>query len=550
MDILKLNINITKKRKLIQPENLLPKTVENTRGELLPFDATRIIDSLVHETGLDRKTAVDVTRNVLRRISSLSLEFIAAPHLRELICGKLTAQGLHRFRNQYTRLGIPIYDVKTMLEGGDEELEQNISSPALTYIWIANQVIEQYVHLDQISQKARELHLTGQITIDNMEFWNQPVCIQWDLRTILLHGLPPINWAGVAKSRPANNPLTAVSHSAKWLSLVQSKFSAGQGYDNFTALIAPYLKDLPYESETPNFVDIVHVAQSFVFETNQVFGSFLGPTMDTFITCTPYIPEELWDVDAVGPGGQIVGKYKDYENECRQFFKALAEVYAEGDADGKPIRIPRHEIKINPRGLEEFETDYKYLIEKEVLPQGTAFFINNCPISNRRESHTQNFRVCFTQDPSETVCELPNYQNSLVNFGLIQNVNINLVRVAYSVNKGNCNSIFDQLYLILPEIEQILLKKYEMIKKVIEAEHSKLPFCKGTLPATHLESQPLFDLTKQYLSISITGLAQCVKILTEFELEEDAGLGLGLEIIEYLQNFAKEALLAIKSKLS
>ena len=79
-----------------------------------------------------------------------------------------------------------------------------------------------------------------------------------------------------------------------------------------------------------------------------------------------------------------------------------------------------------------------------------------------------------------------------------------------------------------------------MIKKVIEAEHSKLPFCKGTLPATHLESQPLFDLTKQYLSISITGLAQCVKILTEFELEEDAGLGLGLEIIEYLQNFAKE----------
>jgi ribonucleoside-triphosphate reductase len=540
MDILKLNIDITKKKKLIQPEDLLPKTVENTRGELMTFDANKIIDSLIRETGLDKKTAVEVTRNVLRRISSLGLDFIAAPHLRELICGELTGQGLHRFRNQYTRLGIPIYDVKTMLEGGKQQADWNITSPALTYVWIASQVIEQYVHLDQITEKARELHLKGYINIDNMEFWNQPVCIQWDLRTIFLHGLPPINWAGVAKSRPAYNALTAVSHAAKWLSLVQSEFSAGQGYDNFTALLAPYLKDLPYKSEVPNAVDIVQVAQSFIYETNQVFGSFLGPTMDTFITCTPYIPEELWDVDAVGPGGQVVGKYKDFEHECRQFFQALVDVYSEGDADQKPIRIPRHEVKINQRGLTEFEADYKYLIEKESLPMGTTYFINNCTSANLMETHTQTFRISLFKNAETGYTEPLNYQQALINFGLIQNVNINLVRAAY-LAKNSGTSILDQLDLILPEIEQILLKKYEMIQKVIDAEFSKLPFCKGILPATHLEAQPMFDLTKQFLSFSITGLAQCIKYYSDTNLQDDAGLNLASEIIDHLQQFAKDA---------
>ena len=81
----KINFDIHKKRKMINPEDLLPKTVENTRGELLPFDATKIIESIIKETGLHREKAIEVTRNVLRRISTLGLEFIAAPHLRELV---------------------------------------------------------------------------------------------------------------------------------------------------------------------------------------------------------------------------------------------------------------------------------------------------------------------------------------------------------------------------------------------------------------------------------------------------------------------------------
>jgi ribonucleoside-triphosphate reductase (formate) len=292
-------------------------------------------------------------------------------------------------------------------------------------------------------------------------------------------------------------------------------------------------------------VDVRQVAQSFVFETNQMFGNYLGPVMDTYITCTPYVPEELWDVDAVGPGGKIVGKYKDFEPECRHFFKALVEVYSEGDADGKPIRIPKHQIKINQRGMSEFEADYLYVLEKETLIQGTTYFINNITRSNLAEICGQTFSIKLKADPQfltyQTVDPAKyNYHMSLNNFSLLQNVNINLPRLAY-LAKRSSNSIFDQLTEILPEIEQVLQKKYTMIKKEIEADISKLPFCKGILPATHLKSQALLDLTKQCVSISITGLHECIQATLGISLKDEKGFELGQQIIQHIQKFAKDA---------
>ncbi|MHA1776428.1 MAG: hypothetical protein DRO88_11445 [Promethearchaeia archaeon] len=143
----KLNFDPKKveEKHIINPEDLLPKEVETTDGKISPFDAKKIIKSLMVETKLEEEKAVQVTINVLRKLGGLGLEFIAAPHLRELVCGELTAQGLHEYRNRYTRLGIPIYDVKKLLT---EQRGQNFAS------FLAAQVIEQYVHLDRLSEAA------------------------------------------------------------------------------------------------------------------------------------------------------------------------------------------------------------------------------------------------------------------------------------------------------------------------------------------------------------------------------------------------------------
>ncbi|WP_371806083.1 hypothetical protein [Candidatus Lokiarchaeum ossiferum] len=134
------------KKKIINPEDLLPKRVETTDGKISAFNPQNIVESLIRETGLEQKRAIEITTNVLRRLSTLGLDFIAAPHLRELICGELTSQGLHEYRCQYTRLGIPIYDVREMLK---EQSGSTFSS------LITAQVIEQFVHLDRLSEDAQ-----------------------------------------------------------------------------------------------------------------------------------------------------------------------------------------------------------------------------------------------------------------------------------------------------------------------------------------------------------------------------------------------------------
>ena len=132
--------------KIIKPEDLLPKRVESTDGTISDFNPEKIIDSLRKETGLDKKTAIEVTTNVLRRLSALNLKFIPAPHLRELVCGELTSMGLNKYRSRYTRLGIPIYDVRQMLK--DRKGKAFFSL-------LAAQVIEQFVHLDRLSEDAQ-----------------------------------------------------------------------------------------------------------------------------------------------------------------------------------------------------------------------------------------------------------------------------------------------------------------------------------------------------------------------------------------------------------
>ena len=146
-----------KTTQIIKPEDVLPKTVENTRGELMNFDARKIIDSLQEETGLSKKKAIEITTHVLQRISSLGLEFIAAPHLRELICAELTAKELHAYRNKYTRLGIPIFDVDRILKEQKVKSNGGTYSSLFTHLWISSQVVEQFVHLSELNESASQL---------------------------------------------------------------------------------------------------------------------------------------------------------------------------------------------------------------------------------------------------------------------------------------------------------------------------------------------------------------------------------------------------------
>jgi len=265
--------------------------------------------------------------------------------------------------------------------------------------------------------------------------------------------LPPTGWTHSAVSKPAKHAMVAVLHAAKWLGIVQGEFSGGQGYDNFTVFLAPYLKGKSYN-------EILQLAQCFLFETNQIYAARGAQVPFTSISCLPTIPESLYDVPAVSFGGKYDGIYGDYVDECNLFFKALTEIYTRGDGTGKLFNFPKHEIKLKKEWMKEFEDDYLEIC-KEGSKFGTPYFLNMAADWMPDEVHSQCCRIILTPEGIKKYCmepELFDWNKSYMNMGSLQSISLNLPRYAYQAN-GDDDYLFEIIDRNLNLAVDILLIK-------------------------------------------------------------------------------------------
>ncbi len=110
-----VNSSVLNYEDLVMRERKLPK-VRTTSGTMEPFDAERIIDSLMLEAKLDRATAESVAITVMDRIVASGIKFLSGPLIREMCDCVLTEMGLEKERMRYTRVGIPMYDLDQLIQ--------------------------------------------------------------------------------------------------------------------------------------------------------------------------------------------------------------------------------------------------------------------------------------------------------------------------------------------------------------------------------------------------------------------------------------------------
>ncbi len=85
-------------------QNIFPKHIINSRGDIKPFDPDKLIKSLNKETGLEWNECIILIKNALKRITVLGLDQIQTTMVREIICLELTAKGYQKERNIYAKL--------------------------------------------------------------------------------------------------------------------------------------------------------------------------------------------------------------------------------------------------------------------------------------------------------------------------------------------------------------------------------------------------------------------------------------------------------------
>lgn len=488
--------------------DLLPK-VFRTEGDMVDFDPTKIMISIMKETGMSEQNANHITELVVRRIISTNMKFLSGPHIREIVCSVLSEQHFEQERKYYTRIGMPLMDYEEILEKGPANMiEGEMINPEKIHHWASNQIAEEYALLRILSNEESKAHLYGDIFIHELKYFDlRPLSQSWDPRFILKYGLPPVDsWTHCCKSGPAGDLRVAINHLVKWIGMTGGEFSGNQGLNFISTFLAPYAKGL-------SGVVIKHHVQGLIYEINQLSAIIGREIPVTSISCCPQILPILSKMPAIGPHGIINGVYGDYDLECLSIFNAITEIFKEGDFYKDAFNSPKHFIYFNDKWLSEHEKAYLNIWE-EVKTMKTPYLI---------DTNSKWFENQILTQISE---------KKIINFGTLQHIYLNLPRFAYMSNNES-----DFLYLIKEMMDLsagILIKKFDIIKKRLSTNH--LPISNAVL-----EEGAIFELERQDLSIGVVGLNEAVKTLTNNELHENPdSLNLGIKIIKEMSDICGE----------
>ena len=262
----------TKYAENYQFKNILK--VRTSKKEFEAFDINKIIDALTNETGIDKETAQKIGNDIEKEVKKFNLNYLTAPMIRELVNAKLIEYGLEEYRQKHTRLGIPVYDIKKLIDKGSRENANLMHNPESIHKWIADETMKQYALLEVFPKHIADAHMSGDIHLHDLEYAAiRPVCCQHDLRGFFLNGLK-VDGTGnhTSVSKPAKHAEVAIQHAAKVLSAAQCEMSGGQSIDEFNIWLAPYMKGLSYDR-------VKQLMQMFIYEMNQMYVARGGQSL-------------------------------------------------------------------------------------------------------------------------------------------------------------------------------------------------------------------------------------------------------------------------------
>jgi ribonucleoside-triphosphate reductase (formate) len=453
------------------------------------FRADRIAKSLVEETRVNRSFAESIAKSVEKDLAKMRLNYLTAPLVREIVNVKLLEAGMESVRARYTRLGMPVYDVKALVEHGENIIPQY--NPEAIHKVMSDQIAKEYALLNVLPFDLSDAHMMGQLHIHDLNYYClRPTTFSHDLRFFLRKGLK-VDGTGVFSSTasPAKKPATAFMHAIKVLMAGQMECSREQYIEDFNVILAPYIQGLDYEKTC-------QLVQMMFYEINQTSVGRGGQAIYAALTCDTRIPDHLAEAKAVQPGGRIQRNinYGDFEDEAQMLFKAIFDVARQGDMMGKPFLYPKLIVNVGKKTDDELLEDVANLTLKAASPY-------------LMESARSLNGICR---------------------GTIQHVTLNLPQIAYQ-KRGDLYDILDNR---LKKAVEILLLKRKIISRNLS--RNVLPFLKQkALGARYYKPE------KQQYVISYSGLEELTRLMTGESLLSPGGHRFGQKIMRHMMRMVE-----------
>jgi len=506
--------------------------VTTSNGQLRKFDEQKIYNQIRRDAKaghieISEEKLKNIVENVKFQVKRLTDEVqITGSLIRGLVNTILLQEGFVDVYRMSKRNGIPLNDYLQYLDGNGKDQNENanqMKGPETDHKWIADRTAKEMV-LNYLPLDLAQLHINGSIHIHDMEYFlRRPFCFDSDLRYIFYYGLlSDGSGTHTPYAGPAKHPETAIIHACTALGSQQTCFAGGQGYQNFLLFLAPYMKDLTYEK-------IKQHLQMFVFQMGQMIVARGGQVIFSSVQLMPGVPNIWKDKPVVAFGKIFNGKqekvwtYGELEREVRLMYKAITEVYLEGDYNGKPHSFPKYEMVLKREFLDKDwdkpykdSLSYKELYENSfelAIKFGSPYIDNQLPKYRDVENGISCFQCCSYSFGANTQT-MKNFDKKLTfedgehfSLGSKQVASLNLPHLAYLSNK-DYNVLLQKTKDLIDNIIRVFYIKEKLLKK------SDLPFAYQTPIDPNDSSKrapPFVDLSELPYVIGIVGLNECVK---------------------------------------
>lgn len=348
---------------------------------------------------------------------------------------------------------------------------------------------------------ALRAHVDADIHIRNLAR-AKPISVQHRIRPIFRSGLV---FGAKKLTNPANRFSTALDNLRVLMEEASNDIIVVHGFDHLNVFLAPYVKKMPYTL-------VKQAVREFLFK-----AKILNRTQNvqSYINLDSVIPKCVADMEAIGPSGEVVGKYSDYSEESQKIMNAFFDAISEAE---EPFDYPRIVVKLWNK---KFDTKKLNAAVKN-LP---VFYVANMLPTWQTEN--ASFMDEITRlDASWRECK------GTRGTGNLQSVTINLPRIALRA-KGND----DRLFEILKDKSQLAIKTLLTTGEIIAGR----TFVSGTKYLTELvEGEKSFNMDTALHSLSFGGLNEMLKIHVGDELHESkAAQDFAMKVINVMNNSFK-----------
>jgi ribonucleoside-triphosphate reductase len=493
-----------------------------SNDELTPWNKERIKDALEIEADLEPVLAAEIASDVEKRVLDSGLTRISTSLIRELVDNELFERGLTARLERQAVLGIPKYDLDTLIRSKSNEnanIAQN--NPEAINLAVAETTLKQYALQEVFSPDVAEAHMLGKIHIHDLGYPARVYCSSHSLEYIKKYGLDLENLD--SSSAPAKHARTLTGHLNTFLASMQAYYAGALGVGYINVFYAPYLEEKSYE-------ELKQEAQHLIFSSSQNAFSRGGQTLFLDFNVHTGVPNYLKDVPAIGPGGEYTGRtYGSYEKAAQRFCMAMLDVWREGDQYGNIFAFPKCDFHINEDTLNDPEQrkifEYACKIASE---NGIPYFVFD------RDEVTLS-ACCRLRTVIEDQHMIRHPES--MRFCGFQNITINLPQCAYRAGRGDFDALYDEIDDMLEIAMKAHLEKRQFIGSLMSSP--EMPLWQVGKKAA--DGRPYIDLNEATYIIGLIGLNECMEYMTGRELHEDDEIvRKGLHVIRHMQFRARE----------